>query len=83
MIKGVEHIRTELQLPAFRDVKNLGNGSIQLLHSVRVQGIDSGCAIRHCGRMNNEGAGIEPLVHGRVAQGAISNTVRMIALSIV
>ena len=83
MVEGVENVRAELKLLALRYVEDLGKRGIELLLSIGVQWIDSRGAVGHRRRVNDEGAGIEPLVHGRVAQRPVSNAVRTIGLSIV
>ena len=67
----------------FCDVEYFRNGRIELLLSVGMQWVDSGSAIGHRGLVHNECAAIKPLVYGRIAQLAISDTIGPIVLSVV
>ena len=83
MVKGIEGVCAEEELLAFRNVEGLGDGGIELLLPISVQGIRSGRAIGHRGGVDDEGGGVKPLVHGGIAQRSIANAVRTIGLSIV
>src|SRR5258708_20378203 len=65
------------------DVEYFRNGRIELLLSVGMQWVDSGSAIGHRGLVQNECAAIKPLVYGRIAQPAISDTIGPFGLSVV
>ena len=83
MVEGIEGVHAEEELLAFRNVEGLGDGGIELLLPISVQGIRSGRAIGHRGGVDDEGGGVKPLVHGWIAQRSIANAVWMIGLSVV
>ena len=83
MIEGIKGVNAQLELMVLRNWKEFGDRRIQLLLPIGMERIDVRIPISHRRSFYDEGARIEPVRNGWVAQLSAPDTIGAICLPIV